>query len=132
MAWALALWAALVTAAPPSALYFYSTTCPYCELFEIFTLGDAGVEAEMRALPVTRIDIMEAEAGAAALVKKYRGYVTPTMVFLGPEGEELHRVTGYVYKREFLCRLRFVTGGHWRVGDFARYEQTQGACPDSQ
>ncbi|MBI4828836.1 MAG: thioredoxin fold domain-containing protein [Nitrospinae bacterium] len=132
MAGVWAFWAALALAGSPSALYFYSTTCPYCELFEIFTLGDAEVDAELRALPVRRIDTGEAEAPVIALVKEHRGYVTPTMVFLGPEGEELHRVTGYVYKGEFLCRLRYITGGHWREGGFKRYEEKQGACPASQ
>lgn len=102
-------------------LYFYQDGCPYCEklLNENFTLS-AIVEKTRKRFNVIAINIwgdrevLDLKGNTMTekdFARHYRVMYTPTMLFLGREGQLVLRLDGYYPPHEFDIALDFASGG---------------------
>jgi thiol:disulfide interchange protein len=81
---------------------FYTDWCGYCEKLDATTWKDGKVRQWLREHVVAvKIDAERQEKLAA----KYEVDSYPTILFLKPDGSEVHRVDGYVTAKEFLAEV---------------------------
>src|SRR5438128_12157138 len=81
---------------------FYTEWCGYCKKLDETTWKDAKVQAWLgEHAVVVKIDAEREEKLAA----KYEVESYPTILFLRPDGSEVHRLDGYVTATEFLAEV---------------------------
>jgi thiol:disulfide interchange protein DsbD len=99
--------ARLKTADRAVMLDFYADWCVSCKEMERFTFSDPQVRARLAGMTLLRADVTANNAGDKALLKRYRLFGPPGIVFFDAGGREVQglRVIGYQPPERFLQSL---------------------------
>ncbi|HEX4798756.1 MAG TPA: protein-disulfide reductase DsbD [Burkholderiales bacterium] len=99
--------ARLKTAGKPVLLDFYADWCVSCKEMERFTFSDPQVQARLAGMALLRADVTANSAGDKALLKRYRLFGPPGIVFFDASGREIEglRVIGYQSPEKFIKSL---------------------------
>ena len=89
--------AAVAASARPVMLDFYADWCVSCKEFEQFTFTDPAVHARLAGMTLLRVDVTANNDRHKAMLRRYRLFGPPAMLFFAPAGEELSalRVIGF-------------------------------------
>ncbi|MCS7216138.1 MAG: protein-disulfide reductase DsbD family protein [Candidatus Bipolaricaulota bacterium] len=90
----------------PVLLYFSAEWCIPCKELAATTFRDAQVHRELAAWTPVKVDLTEVSPEEEALRRRFGVVGVPTLIFLGPQGEERGRLFGYVDARGFLAALQ--------------------------
>ena len=88
----------------PIILDLYTEWCHWCKVMDEQTYSDPAVKSEMGNFVLIKID-GDKHPG---LVSSFSVTGYPTILLLGPDGEELDRIVGYSDASSFLSSLRAV------------------------
>src|SRR5712664_1208457 len=99
--------ARLKTADKAVMLDFYADWCVSCKEMERFTFSDPRVRARLAGMTLLRADVTANSAEDKALLKRYRLFGPPGIVFFDAGGREVQglRVIGYQPPEKFLQSL---------------------------
>src|SRR5712691_170880 len=99
--------ARLKTADKAVMLDFYADWCVSCKEMERFTFSDPQVRARLAGMTLLRVDVTGNSAEDKALLKRYRLFGPPGIVFFDASGREIEglRVIGYQPPEKFLKSL---------------------------
>jgi len=99
--------ARLKTADKAVMLDFYADWCVSCKEMERFTFSDPQVRARLAGMTLLRADVTANSAEDKALLKRYRLFGPPGIVFFGAGGREIEglRVIGYQPPEKFIKSL---------------------------
>ncbi|HEY6720239.1 MAG TPA: protein-disulfide reductase DsbD, partial [Burkholderiales bacterium] len=99
--------ARLKTAGKVVMLDFYADWCVSCKEMERFTFSDPQVRARMSGMVLLRADVTANSADDKALLKRFRLFGPPGIVFFDANGREIEnvRVIGYQPPEKFLRSL---------------------------
>ena len=99
--------ARLKTADKAVMLDFYADWCVSCKEMERFTFSDPQVQARLTGMTLLRADVTAGNAEDRALLKRYRLFGPPGIVFFDARGREIEglRVIGYQPPDKFLKSL---------------------------
>ena len=84
-------------------LIFDQSSCTYCDMFKKDVLSNSTIQKELNKKYNVVIVDMNKEYNLAS---KYKVVGTPTEVFLNSNGDEIHKVEGYVPPAEFSKELK--------------------------
>ncbi len=106
-----ALDAAVKASDKPVMLDFYADWCVACKEFEKFTFTDANVREHMAGMTLLRVDVTANNADDKALMRKYKLFGPPALLFFPPAGGEMEhaRVIGFQDAEAFsehLARIK--------------------------
>ena len=96
---------AVKTAAQPSMLDFYADWCVSCKEMEKFTFSDPRVHARLQQLNLLRADVTANNPDDQALLKRFKLFGPPGIIFFDHSGAEVLRVVGYESADTFLHSL---------------------------
>ncbi|MEN4006537.1 MAG: thioredoxin family protein [Methanobacteriaceae archaeon] len=83
-------------------VYFYTTWCTACRVFDENTLSDPEVQDKLGKDYISvKIDLDK----NPQLASDYKIYSIPTLIFLNPDGSEIKRYMGYIDSESFLSQL---------------------------
>ena len=87
----------------PVMLDFYADWCVSCKEMEAFTFPDPAVAAQMAQMKLVQADVTANDAQDRELLKRFRLFGPPGIVFFDAAGRELHdaRVIGFQNARRF-------------------------------
>ncbi|QEI08742.1 protein-disulfide reductase DsbD [Pigmentiphaga aceris] len=87
----------------PVMLDFYADWCVSCKEMEAFTFPDPNVAAQMAQMRVVQADVTANDAQDRELLKRFRLFGPPGIIFFDANGRELHesRVIGFQNARRF-------------------------------
>jgi thioredoxin:protein disulfide reductase len=96
----------------PVMLDFYADWCVSCKEMERFTFGDSRVQARLSELLVLQADVTANDADDKALLRRFRLFGPPGIVFFDRGGREIEglRVVGYEPPEKFLKTLATAAG----------------------
>jgi thiol:disulfide interchange protein DsbD len=99
--------ARLKTAGKAAMLDFYADWCVSCKEMERFTFSDPQVKARLGQMMLLRVDVTANTADDKALLKRFRLFGPPGIVFFDASGREIEglRVIGYQPPEKFLRSL---------------------------
>ena len=99
--------ARLKTADKAVMLDFYADWCVSCKEMERFTFSDPQVQARLGEMTLLRADVTANSAEDKALLKRYRLFGPPGIVFFDAGGREIEglRVIGYQSPEKFIRSL---------------------------
>jgi thiol:disulfide interchange protein DsbD len=99
--------ARLQSAEQPVMLDFYADWCVSCKEMERFTFSDPGVKAELAQMVLLQVDVTQNTPEDQALLKRYRLFGPPGIIFFAPGGREIPglRVIGFQAADRFLQSL---------------------------
>lgn len=99
--------AVLAQADRPVMLDFYADWCVSCHEMERFTFGDPAVAARLRGFHLVQADVTANDADDRALLKRFKLFGPPGIMFFDPEGEYLldARVIGFQDAKRFAAVL---------------------------
>ena len=99
--------ARLKTAQKPVMLDFYADWCVSCKEMERFTFSDPQVRSRLAGMTLLRADVTANNAEDKALLKRYRLFGPPGIVFFNAGGREIEglRVIGYQPPEKFIRSL---------------------------
>jgi len=98
--------AVLALSSKPAMLDFYADWCVSCREMERYTFSDASVAARMGRMLLLRADVTGNNAADRALLKRFKLFGPPGIVFFAPGGRELAtRVIGYQDAERFGAAL---------------------------
>jgi thiol:disulfide interchange protein DsbD len=99
--------ARLKTASRPVMLDFYADWCVSCKEMERFTFSDPQVQAELARMVLLQVDVTQNTAEDQALLKRFRLFGPPGIVFFDASGREIPglRVIGFQPADKFLQSL---------------------------
>jgi len=102
--------ARLKTAGKPAMLDFYADWCVSCKEMERFTFSDSKVKARLGQMVLLRVDVTANTPEDRALLKRFRLFGPPGIVFFDAGGREIEglRVIGYQPPEKFIQSLDFV------------------------
>ncbi|NKQ12156.1 thiol:disulfide interchange protein [Stutzerimonas zhaodongensis] len=85
---------------------YYADWCVSCKVMEKEVFGDAQVQAALAGVRVLRPDVTQTDPASRELLNRYQVMGPPTLLFIGPDGEErrTQRITGEVDASQFLNR----------------------------
>ena len=88
-------------------LDFYADWCVSCKEMERFTFSDPQVQARLTGMTLVRADVTANDAEDKALLKRYRLFGPPGIVFFDAGGREIEglRVIGYQSPEKFIKSL---------------------------
>lgn len=97
----------------PVMLDFYADWCVSCIEMERFTFSDPSVAAQMSQLLLVQADVTKNSAEDRALLKRFKLFGPPGIIFFDDEGKELNevRVVGFKNARDFGAVLERVLAG---------------------
>ncbi|WP_250473248.1 protein-disulfide reductase DsbD [Caballeronia sp. GAFFF1] len=96
---------AVKAAARPAMLDFYADWCVSCKEMENLTFSDSRVQARLAQLNLLRADVTANNADDQALLKRFKLFGPPGIIFFDAQGNEVLRVVGYESADTFLKRL---------------------------
>jgi thiol:disulfide interchange protein DsbD len=104
--------ARLKTADKAVMLDFYADWCVSCKEMERFTFSDPQVRARLAGMTLLRADVTANNAEDKALLKRYRLFGPPGIVFFDAGGREVQglRVIGYQPPEKFIKSLDLALG----------------------
>ena len=99
--------AVLAQSRQPVMLDFYADWCVSCREMERFTFTDPGVAQRMAGMVLVQADVTANNADDRALLKRFRLFGPPGIMFFEPGGKELPeaRVVGFQDARRFTESL---------------------------
>jgi thiol:disulfide interchange protein DsbD len=99
--------ARLKTAGKAAMLDFYADWCVSCKEMERFTFSDPQVKARLGQMILLRVDVTANTADDKALLRRFRLFGPPGIVFFDANGREIEglRVIGYQPPEKFLRSL---------------------------
>ncbi|MDH0091565.1 protein-disulfide reductase DsbD [Achromobacter mucicolens] len=99
--------AVLAQSARPVMLDFYADWCVSCREMERFTFTDAGVAQRMAGMVLVQADVTANNADDRALLKRFRLFGPPGIMFFEPGGKEIAeaRVVGFQDAKRFTESL---------------------------
>jgi len=99
--------ARLKTAGKPAMLDFYADWCVSCKEMERFTFSDPQVQARLAEMTLLRADVTANTVEDKALLKRYRLFGPPGIIFFDAGGREIEgvRVIGYQPPEKFIRSL---------------------------
>ncbi|HZF19743.1 MAG TPA: protein-disulfide reductase DsbD [Burkholderiales bacterium] len=99
--------ARLKTAGKAAMLDFYADWCVSCKEMERFTFSDPQVKARLGQMVLLRVDVTANTADDKALLRRFRLFGPPGIVFFDASGREIEglRVIGYQPPEKFLRSL---------------------------
>lgn len=86
---------------------FYADWCISCKEMERFTFTDARVQARLRDVVLLQVDVTAGTPDDAALLKRFKLFGPPGILFLDRQGREIPntKIIGYFDKEDFLSLL---------------------------
>lgn len=93
------------TATQPAMLDFYADWCVSCKEMEKFTFSDPRVNARLKQLKLLRADVTANNTDDQALLKRFKLFGPPGIIFFDRSGNEVLRVVGYESADTFLRSL---------------------------
>lgn len=112
-------------------VYFGQEHCAYCQAFFENNLGQADIEAYLRAhFDVVPIDIFGDNTvttldGDELTEREFAIFegtnFTPSLIFYDTLGKQVLRLRGYYPPYQFRAALEFVADGHYKSATFAEY-----------
>ncbi|WP_429259586.1 protein-disulfide reductase DsbD [Paraburkholderia sp. GAS334] len=96
---------AVRTAARPAMFDFYADWCVSCKEMEKFTFSDPRVQARLQQMDLLRADVTANNADDQALLKRFKLFGPPGIIFFDRSGNEVLRVVGYQPADVFLRSL---------------------------
>ncbi|WP_338619738.1 protein-disulfide reductase DsbD [Achromobacter sp. E1] len=99
--------AVLAQSTRPVMLDFYADWCVSCREMERFTFTDAGVAQRMAGMVLVQADVTANNAADRALLKRFRLFGPPGIMFFEPGGKEIAeaRVVGFQDAKRFTESL---------------------------
>jgi thiol:disulfide interchange protein len=85
----------------PVMIDFYTDWCSWCKTLDNTTYSDATVGNKAKQFVSLKIDA----DGQRALAARYKVGAFPTILFIGPDGVEIHRVVGFRPPEDFLKEM---------------------------
>ncbi|KND59984.1 Cytochrome c-type biogeneis protein DsbD, protein-disulfide reductase [Candidatus Burkholderia verschuerenii] len=101
---------AVKAAARPAMLDFYADWCVSCKEMENLTFSDQRVQARLAQLNLLRADVTANNTDDQALLKRFKLFGPPGIIFFDAQGNEVARVVGYESADTFLKSLDKVSG----------------------
>tara|TARA_Y100001936_G_scaffold252558_1_gene312750 strand:- start:38455 stop:40380 length:1926 start_codon:yes stop_codon:yes gene_type:complete len=91
-------------------LDFYADWCISCKEMERFTFTDPEVKNKLKDVVLLQVDVTEGTTHDEELLKHFKLFGPPGILFFNPYGHEIHdaRTIGYRNKEEFLSILNAV------------------------
>ena len=91
-------------------LDFYADWCISCKEMERFTFTDTEVQNRLRDVVLLQVDVTEGTIDDEALLKNFKLFGPPGILFFDPNGREIYdaRTIGYQNKEDFLAILNAV------------------------
>jgi len=104
--------ARLTKVSQPVLLDFYADWCVSCKEMERFTFSDPRVREKMAGMVLLQADVTENNDDDKALLKRFRLFGPPGIIFFDPQGREIDglRVIGYQPADRFLESLARAAG----------------------
>jgi thioredoxin:protein disulfide reductase len=96
---------AVKAAAKPAMLDFYADWCVSCKEMENLTFSDSRVQARLAQLNLLRADVTANNTDDQALLKRFKLFGPPGIIFFDAQGNEVARVVGYESAEQFLKSL---------------------------
>lgn len=96
---------AVKAAARPAMLDFYADWCVSCKEMEHLTFSDPRVRERLAQLNLLRADVTANNADDQALLKRFKLFGPPGIIFFDAQGNEVARVVGYEPADKFLKSL---------------------------
>ncbi|MGX7004703.1 protein-disulfide reductase DsbD [Caballeronia sp. KNU42] len=96
---------ALKAAGRPAMLDFYADWCVSCKEMEHLTFSDPRVRARLAQLNLLRADVTANNPDDQALLKRFKLFGPPGIIFFDAQGNEVVRVVGYESADTFLKSL---------------------------
>jgi thiol:disulfide interchange protein DsbD len=92
----------------PAFLDFYADWCVACKEMERFTFSDPAVRAQLASVDWLQVDVTDNTLADQALLKRFRLFGPPGIVFFDASGAELAgvRVVGFQNVETFLATLK--------------------------
>ncbi|SFL82449.1 thiol:disulfide interchange protein DsbD [Nitrosomonas communis] len=89
---------------------FYADWCISCKEMERFTFTDASVQARLKDVVLLQVDVTAGTPDDAALLKRFKLFGPPGILFLDHQGNEVPniKIIGYLNKEDFLTVLNAV------------------------
>jgi len=87
--------ARLAQAQRPAALDFYADWCVACKEMERLTFADPEIRARFAGMDLLRVDVTHNTPADNALLRRYRLFGPPGIIFLAADGHETQRVVGF-------------------------------------
>ncbi|MCF2133344.1 MULTISPECIES: protein-disulfide reductase DsbD [Mycetohabitans] len=94
----------------PVMLDFYADWCTSCKEMEQFTFSDERVRTRLASMDLLRADVTANHADNQALLRRFRLFGPPGIVFFDAQGRELARFVGYQSPELFLKSLDRLIG----------------------
>lgn len=84
--------------------------CVSCKEMERFTLSDAQVHARLKDVVLLKIDVTEGNADDMALLKRFKLFGPPGILFIDKHGNDIPdvRIIGFLNKNDFLSVLNAI------------------------
>lgn len=116
-------------------IMFVQDDCPFCEKMKATVLNQPTVQDFYRK----NFKIFEVDIYASQAVKDFAGRempqrqfalahrarLTPTFVFVGPDGKEMARFTGFADQQTFMLLGQFVASGAYKTDNFINYKRNR-------
>ncbi len=89
---------------------FYADWCISCKEMERFTFTDAKVQSRLKDVVLLQVDVTAGTPDDAALLKRFKLFGPPGILFLDRQGHEIQRVRliGYQDTESFLAVLNAI------------------------
>ncbi|HMU65055.1 MAG: protein-disulfide reductase DsbD [Nitrosomonas sp.] len=89
---------------------FYADWCISCKEMERFTFSDERVQAKLKDVVLLQVDVTHGTPDDAALLKRFKLFGPPGILFLDRNGTEIPniKIIGYLNKDDFLAVLNAV------------------------